>query len=79
MIFIQIKFYFFSTDETKLELSNLNNPYFKYMHYEANLKITHENWKLIINPEVVDKYVGKKVLGTNFSREKFMGRFCNQY
>ncbi len=76
MVILKSNFIFSQQIETKLELSNLNNPYFKYSHYEAQLKVSHQNWKLIINPEVVDSYVGKKVLGTNFSREKFMGRFC---
>ncbi len=75
MIFILSNFVFSQEMRIKFQLSNHSNTYYKYSHYDANLKITHENWSLLINPEIVDKYVGKQILGTNFSREKFMGRF----
>jgi len=55
------------------------DPYYKYNKYSGSLNLNSSKWDLYIQPVITNEYVGKQILGTDFTRNGLKGRFTNSY
>ena len=55
------------------------NPYYTYNVFQGHVRISQNNWLLSVRPFITNENVGKQILGTDFTRNGFKGRFTHSY
>ena len=56
-----------------------NSPYYNYKYVRGFMSFNSDNWSIISEPSVIEKTVGKQLLGTDFSRLGVNGIFTQAY
>ena len=72
-------FSFLFSATTNHSASYISTPYYSYKFLTLDFILIKDNWSLYIKPVVLDKNVGKQILGTDFTRNGLMGRFTHSY
>ena len=64
---------------TNYSASYISTPYYSYKVLTSDFILINDNWSIFFKPVVVDKSVGKLILGTDFSRLGLNGRIIHSY